>query len=115
MPAAALEKWSQINEADLDDPVDQWEVLPRPLSAFKKNVMSFSFSGLLSAIDKDVLATPELDDETRRSLGRAAQIIGFEHVAQKVVLGIRSVAEDSFPGKLVVSGGVASNQTFRKM
>lgn len=112
MPAAALEKWSRINEVNPDDMVDTWEILPRPLSHFKKNVMGFSFSGILSAIDKYVLATPEMDDATRKSLGRAAQTIGFEHVAQKVVLGIRNMAHD---GKLVVSGGVASNQMFRKM
>lgn len=115
MPAAALEKWSQINEVSIDDTVDAWAFLPRPLSHFKKNVMGFSFSGILAAIDKYVLATPEMDDATRKSLGRAAQMIGFEHVAQKVVLGIKTMAtEDGSPGRLVVSGGVASNQMFRK-
>jgi len=125
MPAAALEKWSQINETGVDDPVDAWESLPRPLSLFKKNVISFSFSGLLAAIDKVVLETPEMDERTRKSLGRAGQRIGFEHVAQKVVLGIKTVVDSELGmkdvgdneshGKLVVSGGVASNQTFRKM
>lgn len=115
MPAAALEKWSEINEVSLDDAVDAWSFLPRPLSHFKKNVMGISFSGILAAIDKYVLATPEMDDATRKSLGRAAQTIGFEHVAQKVVLGIRAYAEDGVSGKLVVSGGVASNQAFRQM
>jgi tRNA A37 threonylcarbamoyltransferase TsaD len=125
MPAAALEKWSQINETDPHDPLDAWESLPRPLSHFKKNVLSFSFSGILSAIDKVVLTTPELDEGTRKSLGRAGQRIGFEHVAQKAMLGIKAVedselgmkygGEDKLKGSLVVSGGVASHQAFRKM
>jgi len=52
-------------------------------------------------------------------------MIGFEHIAQKVVLGIKGVVDSELgmkvveehesKGKLVVSGGVASNQTFRKM
>lgn len=116
MPGAALEKWSQINNMDesiISKDIDRWN-LPRPLSLYKKNVLAFSFTGIRTAVESIVKENPEMGDEEKRSLARAAQVLVFEHVAEKCVRGIK---EASVPinGNLVVSGGVACNTALRKM
>ena len=113
MPGAALEEWSQINkvsETELAEDTSKWD-LPRPLSVFKKNVPAFSFTGLRTAVEQ-VVEKSEMTVEERMSLGRVAQVLVFEHVAQKCVLGIR-MGGDQMGGSLVVSGGVACNMAFR--
>jgi tRNA A37 threonylcarbamoyltransferase TsaD len=116
MPGAALETWSEINNMDesiISKDIDRWN-LPRPLSSYKKNVLAFSFTGIRTAVESFVKENPEMDDEDKRSLARAAQVLVFEHVAEKCVRGIK---EASVPinGNLVVSGGVACNIALRRM
>jgi len=117
MPGAALEHWSQLNDVNKDTIKADVEKsgLPRPLTEQgKQKVLAFSFSGLRSAVDRNV--TEEMSEEEKKSSGRAAQVVSFQHVADKVVLGMK-VSEniDEAGGILVVSGGVACNLAFRKM
>lgn len=117
MPGAALEKYTQINdvtEKTLQSDVEYSE-LPKPLSVYQKNVMAFSFTGIRSAVERLVEAKGEMQDEEKKSVGRAAQVLGFEHVAEKCVVGIKARDVGFSEGNLVVSGGVASNMAFRKM
>jgi|SRR5579859_1768658 len=116
MPGAALEHYSQINlvsAATLAADVERWG-LPRPFSHFQKNVPAYSFTGVRTAVEKVVQGGGVSGEEEGRSLGRAAQVVGFEHVVQKCVLGIKK-SGDSKEGNLVVSGGVACNLAFRRM
>jgi tRNA A37 threonylcarbamoyltransferase TsaD len=114
MPGAALEHWSLINCVPaevLAQDVSRWG-LPDPLSGFKKREMAMSFSGLRTKVEE--VALRGLTPEEMRSLGRAAQIVAFEHVAKKTLLGIQATLGEG-TNTLVVSGGVASNTAFRKM
>ena len=116
MPGAALEEWSQINNVDesiISKDIDRWN-LPRPLSSYKKSVLAFSFTGIRTAVESAVEKTPGMGDEEKRSLARAAQVLVFEHVAEKCVRGIKATSV-STNGNLVVSGGVACNVVLRKM
>ena len=116
MPGAALEEWSQINDVDestiLED-INKWN-LPRPLSLYKKNVLAFSFTGIRTAVESTVEKNPEMGNEEKRSLARAAQVLVFEHVAEKCVRGIKATSVTT-NGNLVVSGGVACNMALRRM
>jgi len=120
MPGHALEQWSRINEVDstaMREDIERWQ-LPRPLSVYKKNVPAFSFTGLRTAVEKIFLERSggEMTEDERKSLGRAAQMLVFEHVAQKCVLGIKMTNDGKgASGNLVVSGGVACNMALRKM
>jgi N6-L-threonylcarbamoyladenine synthase len=115
MPGAALETWSEINEVgpetSLDD-VNRWN-LPRPLSNDKQRVLAFSFTGLQTAVETETERGEKsgMKIEEKKSLGRAAQMLMFNHVVSKVALGL-SMADEEHKGTLVVSGGVASNQSF---
>ena len=116
MPGAALEEWSQLNQVDdeiLAVDVECWQ-LPKPFFKNGKRV-GFSFSGLRSAVDRIVLRDVQMSEEERKSLGRAAQLMGFQHIAEKCVLGIKNRSNHPCQSTMVVSGGVASNTTFRKM
>jgi N6-L-threonylcarbamoyladenine synthase len=117
MPGAALEEWTQINEVDdniLLEDIDRWN-LPRPLSSYKKNVLAFSFTGIRTAVESIVEKNQEMSEEEKKSLGRAAQILIFKHVAEKCILGIEASGDGIGEGTLVVSGGVACNTALRKM
>ena len=128
MPGAALEQWSQINQVDegtLKKDLDEW-VLPRPLTAHNKRVLAFSFAGLRTSVETVLGREGELAEDKKRVLGRAAQILAFNHVADKVVLGVEvdstkkeedveNASNQDRTGTLVVSGGVACNIAFRKM
>jgi tRNA A37 threonylcarbamoyltransferase TsaD len=116
MPGAALEHWSQINEVDdsiLEHDINRW-VLPRPLTAYKKNVLAFSFTGIRTAVESIIEKSPEMTEEDKKSFARAAQILVFRHVAEKCVLGIKTSGDNSRKGTFVVSGGVACNMALRK-
>jgi tRNA A37 threonylcarbamoyltransferase TsaD len=117
MPGAALEKFSQINQTSQETLNTDIETsrLPRPLSGFQKNIPAFSFAGLRSAVERLVESTDPMEEEERRRIARAGQVLSFEHVAEKCVLGIKSREITFREGNLVVSGGVASNMAFRKM
>jgi tRNA A37 threonylcarbamoyltransferase TsaD len=82
------------------------------LTLFKKNVVAFSFTGIRSAVER-MVESEEMTTEEQKSLGRAAQVLVFEHVAEKTVLGMRLGNIEGV--NLVVSGGVACNMAFRKM
>jgi N6-L-threonylcarbamoyladenine synthase len=117
MPGAALEHWSQINDVDdniLKNDLDRWN-LPRPLSLYKKNVLAFSFTGIRTGVESCVGKHPDMTEEEKKSLARAAQVLVFEHVSDKCILGIKAGGGNPSKGNLVVSGGVASNMAFRKM
>ena len=94
--------------------LDRWN-LPRPLSLYKKNVLAFSFTGIRTGVESCVEKHPDMTEEERRSLARAAQVLVFEHVSEKCVLGIKAAGGKLLEGNLVVSGGVACNMAFRKM
>jgi len=116
MPGAALEQWSQLNDVNADTIKSDVEKsgLPRPLTDLKNRVLAFSFAGLRSAVDRTI--TDKMSEEEKKSLGRAAQVISFQHVADKVVQGMEASGNlDEKGGTLVVSGGVACNLAFRKM
>jgi len=117
MPGAALEKWSQINEFNdgiLLEDIGRWN-LPRPLSSYKKNVLAFSFTGIRTAVESIVEKSQDMSEEEKKSLARTAQILVFQHVAEKCVLGIGASGASIRYGTLVVSGGVACNMALRKM
>lgn len=117
MPGSALENWSEINEVDentIKNDIDRWK-LARPLGDKKNNVLAFSFSGIRTFIECIVERNiTDFNDEDKKSLGRAAQILIFEHVADKTVRGIKATAKQ-LEGTLVVSGGVACNLALRNM
>ena len=116
MPGAALETWSDINDADADTclaDIERWG-LPRPLTNDKEHVLAYSFTGLRTAVEKCVRDGGDgMGVEDKKSLGRAAQILMFEHVMNKTTRAI-SHFDELDEGKLVISGGVASNQSFRE-
>jgi N6-L-threonylcarbamoyladenine synthase len=115
MPGAALERWSEINIVDeiiISQDIARWE-LTKPLSVFKKNVPAFSFTGIRTMVERIVEGNNEMTEDEKKSLGRAAQMLVFEHVAEKCVLGIKFKKE--LEGSLVVSGGVACNAALRRM
>ncbi|KAI5810598.1 glycoprotease family-domain-containing protein [Pyronema omphalodes] len=73
---------------------------------------SFSFAGLGSAAQRAVDTNPDMGEEDRRSLGREAMRLAFEHVASRIVAALKKQ-----PGikEVVVSGGVASNSFLRHL
>ncbi|KAI9752714.1 MAG: 60S ribosomal protein L12 [Chaenotheca gracillima] len=84
--------------------------------------MQFSFSGLETTVNRIVKKRPvgavALEDEERRALAREAFRTAFEHLASRVVLGLKHLrAQDPAASlkisTLVVSGGVASNKFLR--
>jgi tRNA A37 threonylcarbamoyltransferase TsaD len=117
MPGAALEKYTLINdvsEETLQSDISNWG-LPKPFSGYQKNVMAFSFTGIRSAVERLVEDKVEMKEDEKKSIGRAAQVLGFQHVAEKCVLGMKAREVGSSQGSLVVSGGVARSMAFRKM
>lgn len=89
--------------------------LPAPLAGRNKELLAFSFSGLLSATER--LAKKEAEGEevpeaVQRAVSRAFQAAAVKHLADKVRLAVDTLG---FPVKgLVVSGGVGSNKYLRE-
>ena len=112
-----------------------WQFSP-PLSATgggkKSRNMEFSFTGLVSAVERcmtyewdrkegKVTKNPRKEDvsvEERRDMAKEAMRVAFEHLAGRIVMALKSNPSDArvSPGKinsLVVSGGVAANKYLR--
>ncbi|KAI9809673.1 MAG: hypothetical protein M1825_000105 [Sarcosagium campestre] len=103
-----------------------WSLSP-PLSTHKARTMQFSFSGLGSTVETYMREFGhELDDNPReeaqslrkrRIFAREVMRIAFQHLASRVLLGLREAARSdtaaSLPDTLVVSGGVAANNYLR--
>ncbi|CAK9785316.1 peptidase M22, glycoprotease [Cutaneotrichosporon oleaginosum] len=93
--------------------------LPPPLAGRNKDVLAFSFSGLLSATERlakkevgDGEGEGEVSEAVQRAVSRAFQAAAVKHLADKVRLAIDSLG---IPVKgLVVSGGVGSNKYLRE-
>lgn len=102
---------------------------PRGIRA---EAMEFSFSGLCSNVEKIMQFTPDLQrpghltkisrgesEDTvsiseRRALAQEAMRVAFEHLASRILLGLRAVKSSSdIPKTLVLSGGVAANSYLR--
>lgn len=82
----------------------------------KSKAMQYSFSGLSSYVDK--LSRDGLGSDEARHLAIDAMRVAFEHLASRVVLGLKNMeVEDpecfAQVGTLVVSGGVAANKYLR--
>ncbi|KAI9675134.1 MAG: hypothetical protein M1817_001542 [Caeruleum heppii] len=125
-----------LSEYEYEPPADKGEDLSRVLnkwgwsfgrplatakSGSKKDLMEFSFSGLLSTLDKIARGSrgPMSTDE-RVDLGREIQRVAFEHLASRVLLALDKIsregnrAADGLPA-VVLSGGVACNQFLQEM
>ncbi|KAI4743985.1 peptidase M22, glycoprotease [Aureobasidium sp. EXF-12298] len=78
--------------------------------------MIYSFSGLLSSIERfvkfDQIRQPgHLSDDERRDMAREVMRVAFEHLASRVLLHLSSLppTEAAKVKSVVVSGGVAAN------
>lgn len=109
--------------------------LPQPLTkaggGVKIGAIAFSFSGLLTAVERNFLygrdpgtrrlnkAQRHAHDVTlaeRRDLARESMRTAFEHIAHRVILAVQSISNSSAsPKAVVVSGGVAANSFLRHM
>lgn len=94
-----------------------WSLGP-PLSESKSEEkssrrMMFSFSGLLSSVQK--LASRTMLVREQRTLAWEAQRVAFEHVGTRILLYLESLPHDKRLNltTIVVSGGVASSQFLR--
>ncbi|MCB1532930.1 MAG: tRNA (adenosine(37)-N6)-threonylcarbamoyltransferase complex transferase subunit TsaD [Alphaproteobacteria bacterium] len=89
--------------------------LPRPMAHRKE--LDFSFSGLKTAVRTHVYALPkgDLDAADVADLAYAFQTAVAEILAERTGKALEKFLEDYTPAKasLVVSGGVAANQTIR--
>jgi N6-L-threonylcarbamoyladenine synthase len=100
--------------------------LPPPLRDTR--AMTFSFSGLESGVRRIVETGTNLRSESRgrprlepmaeierRVLAREAQRLLFEHLADRIIMALESIRQetDSMPKTVVVSGGVAANRFLR--
>ncbi|GAM83371.1 hypothetical protein ANO11243_013580 [Dothideomycetidae sp. 11243] len=86
--------------------------------------MQYSFSGVLTAVQRATGAVPlpgaetvprTLDDEERQVLAQEVQRVAYEHLCGRLILYLNSLepAERAQVKTLVVSGGVAANQFLR--
>ncbi|KAF8860813.1 glycoprotease family protein-like protein [Acephala macrosclerotiorum] len=75
---------------------------------------SFTYSGIDSSVRRVVKKRPDMGDEERRILGKAAMEVAFEHLASRVLFALgRPDMKDI--KTLVVSGGVASNRYLKEV
>ncbi|CZR69088.1 related to QRI7-similarity to H.influenzae sialoglycoprotease (gcp) [Phialocephala subalpina] len=75
---------------------------------------SFTYSGIDSSVRRVIEKRPQMGDEERRMLGKAAMEVAFEHLASRVLFALdRPDIKDI--NTLVVSGGVASNQYLKEI
>lgn len=80
---------------------------PRPL--LYEDTFEFSFSGLKTAVLREVTKIEKLDDQTIRDLALATQDAIIEVLVNKT---LRAAKEQSVKS-ILLSGGVAANQTLR--
>ena len=100
---------------------------PIPLSTHSSSQLQFSFSGLISAVERYILSVyPHstsgnriqregsivVQESYQRAVARSFQVAAFTHLCQKISLVLASPDLDNVAG-VVVSGGVASNQALR--
>ena len=104
-----------------------WSLGP-PLAEKSSKSMIYSFSGLLTAVER--LAAFKVDEhgcitaeirlpedftlEERQEMAREVQRVGFEHLASRILLHLASPYASGIE-TIVVSGGVASNSFLRHM
>jgi N6-L-threonylcarbamoyladenine synthase len=84
----------------------------QPLSG--QEGFNFSFSGLKTAVLRTVQSVhngTSMDEQTRADIAASFQEAALEHLIQRTVAAVRSFPEAR---ELVVAGGVAANQRFRK-
>jgi N6-L-threonylcarbamoyladenine synthase len=74
-----------------------------------ENTFEFSFSGLKTAVLREVTKTSKLDTQTIRDIARATQEAIIEVLVKKT---LRAAKEQNIHS-LLLSGGVAANQTLR--
>ncbi|KAI4719101.1 peptidase M22, glycoprotease [Aureobasidium sp. EXF-10727] len=108
-------------DAELARRITKWGWgLGAPLAGSKNGSSSrkmiYSFSGLLSSIERfvryDRLRQPgQLSDDERRDMAKEVMRVAFEHLASRVLLHLSSLppAEAAKVNSVVVSGGVAAN------
>lgn len=94
------------------------------------NLMAYSFSGLLTGLERALTQVPDpqtgrptnsardaktIGAEERRELARHAQTIAFEHMLSRVLMYLESLKSDQRLkiSSLVLSGGVAANECLR--
>ena len=93
---------------------DHGWALPIPFG--EKRNMTFSFSGIGSAIKRICDAKPNMHESERVALAIECMRVSFEHLALRVVWAIERLQEQGQDmTALVISGGVASNGYLRKM
>ncbi|KAG2235559.1 hypothetical protein INT48_003122 [Thamnidium elegans] len=112
-PGAALEK-----AALTGDPERFMPRLPKPMLERNTSVISFSFSGLKSAVARLVEIENLVDlnnPQDVSDMAAAFQLTCIQHIEQKIKLALnQEVVKNKKPlTALVVSGGVASNTLFR--
>jgi len=81
---------------------------PRPL--LHENTYEFSFSGLKTAVLREVKATKQLNNQTIRDICRAAQDAIIDVLVKKT---LRAAKEHNVKS-ILLSGGVSANQTLRE-
>ena len=83
-------------------------------SGSKSKAMEFTFSGLGSAVKRICEGKIEMEEDERRELAKESMRLAFEHLASRVGWALRHLAQNGAAvGRLVVSGGVASNAFLR--
>ncbi|MDH5596671.1 MAG: tRNA (adenosine(37)-N6)-threonylcarbamoyltransferase complex transferase subunit TsaD [Candidatus Peregrinibacteria bacterium] len=83
---------------------------PRPMLD-QENRLNFSFSGLKSAVRREVENLKEADDQTIRDLAASFEYAAIETLVDKLVLA----AEEYNPKEVHLAGGVSANRLLRKM
>ncbi|KAF2863322.1 peptidase M22, glycoprotease [Piedraia hortae CBS 480.64] len=116
----ALEEFSALNSESYKPPKSrseeitpresEWDwALPPPLKSNRR--LEFSFSGLLSSVERIVFTSNEISLRERRHLACEVQRVAFEHLLSRIL--IRLEAGVDTPKALVVSGGVAANKVLK--
>jgi len=110
-PGASLEEFVSTSPEVTDDLTS---LMPRTMPG----VLSFSFAGLHSAVERFVTSrggAAGLDDSTRRAVASAFQSAAVGQLEEKVLLALDWCrAQGVGVRHLVVSGGVASNSYLRE-
>ncbi len=85
-------------------------------SGSKTRTMEFTFSGLVSAVERTCSDEQNAGHEERVEFAREAMRVAFEHLASRVVLGLDELRNKGEGiDTLVVSGGVAANRYLKTM
>ncbi|KDQ10113.1 hypothetical protein BOTBODRAFT_116291 [Botryobasidium botryosum FD-172 SS1] len=109
-PGAALEQFALSPHISI--PVDSLPKFTMPL----RSKLAFSFSGLISHVQRHLATAPEdLTEEARVGVARAFQRAAVGQLEEKVKLGLEwCERRDVKVSSVVVSGGVASNLFLRE-